>query len=90
MAPSLQTTLDLPTADAEAKEQRRIEAVRRAAERRRTDTIARAISEVETSGCGCGLHAGMTDADLRALDAGCTAPRWVCPALDSVRRSVGA
>lgn len=36
--------------------------------------------------CLCGLRQGMSLKDLRQLNAGCTSPKWVCPALDAYRR----
>lgn len=40
--------------------------------------------------CKCGLRRDMSHRELRALGAGCTSGRWVCGALDSFRRVVGA
>lgn len=39
--------------------------------------------------CHCDLHDGLTADDLRAMGGGCSSPRWVCPALDLVRRQLG-
>ncbi len=32
----------------------------------------------------CGLYAGLTADDLRAMGGGCSSPRWVCPVLDLI------
>jgi hypothetical protein len=63
---------------------------RAVASRRRRESIAQAIREAPADKhCRCALRAGMGDDDLSALGAGCTAPRYVCPRLDAVRRRVG-
>ena len=38
--------------------------------------------------CRCDIKKGMSLEDLRALNAGCTAPKWVCQRLDSIRRQM--
>jgi hypothetical protein len=43
----------------------------------------------EEQRCHCDLKKGMTLADLRKLNAGCTAPQWVCPVLIKYRALLG-
>lgn len=56
------------------------------------ESIDAVIAEVANSGyggsCTCVLKsgAGTTEAEIRALNGGCTVPNYVCPALDAVRR----
>ena len=40
--------------------------------------------------CRCPITPDSTLEELRALGAGCTAGRWVCPTLDAIRRRLGA
>lgn len=61
---------------------------RKRAERRAR--IAAILEQPAAKRCRCpGMRPGITDDELRALGAGCTAPRWVCGTLDAVRRAVG-
>lgn len=55
------------------------------------DRLAAVLTDTRKThpACRCELRATMTRGDLRALGAGCTAGRWVCPRLDAVRRVLG-
>ena len=58
------------------------------------DVIARVLAKPRAQRCGCGLHEGISRAQIRGLGAGCTAATphrlgWVCPTLDAVRRGAG-
>ena len=63
----------------------------------RRERLATAIAEtrVRYLECRCPLHDRLTDRELTALGAGCTASTehrpvgWVCPRLDAVRRRMG-
>ncbi|MDQ2894893.1 MAG: hypothetical protein M3Y09_04515 [Actinomycetota bacterium] len=60
------------------------------AARRRADVIRDELARPRAKDCRCPITAHSTLEQLRALGAGCTAGRWVCPTLDAVRRRLGA
>jgi hypothetical protein len=54
--------------------------------RRRADVIRDELARQRAKDCRCPITPASTLEQLRALGAGCTAGRWVCPTLDAVRR----
>ncbi len=58
--------------------------------RRRADVIRDELARPSAKDCRCPITPASTVEQLRALGAGCTAGRWVCPTLDAVRRRLGA
>jgi hypothetical protein len=58
--------------------------------RRRADVIRDELARPRAKDCRCPITPQSTLEQLRALGAGCTAGRWVCPTLDAVRRRLGA
>lgn len=79
----------------EARElHRRMERMRRQAERKReTDwqrRLREALAEIPKGTCRCNLRGVHSRGDLYALGGGCTAPNFVCPRLDGVRRRVAS
>lgn len=86
---------DPRTEEREARElARRLERATRASvaqrEREARSRVAAVIREElgkpRAKGCRCGITTRTTRAQLWALGAGCTAGRWVCPVLDTIRR----
>lgn len=61
----------------------------RDAQARRRKLIAEVLATPAGKRCRCGITPRITDEELRALGAGCTAGRWVCEVLQRVRRRVG-
>jgi hypothetical protein len=57
--------------------------------RRRADVIRDELTRPRAKDCRCPITPASTIEALRALGAGCTAGRWVCPTLDAVRRRLG-
>jgi hypothetical protein len=62
----------------------------KAAARRRADVISDELARPRAKECSCPITPESTLEQLRALGAGCTAGRWVCPTLDTIRRRLGA
>jgi hypothetical protein len=58
----------------------------KASARRRADVIRDELTRPRAKDCRCPITPASTIEQLRALGAGCTADRWVCPTLDAVRR----
>jgi hypothetical protein len=58
--------------------------------RRRADVIRDELARPRAKDCRCPITLASTLDELRALGAGCTAGRWICPTLDAVRRRLGA
>lgn len=58
--------------------------------RRRAEIIREQLADPRAKECHCPITPASTPAELRALGAGCTAGRWVCPTLDAIRRRLGA
>jgi hypothetical protein len=58
--------------------------------RKRANVIREELARPRAKECRCGITPRTTAAELRALGAGCTAGRWVCPTLDAIRRRLGA
>ena len=58
--------------------------------RRRADVIRDELARPRAKDCRCPITPASTLEQLRALGAGCTAGRWVCPTLDAIRRRLGA
>jgi len=58
----------------------------KASARRRADVIRDELAK----DCRCPITPASTIEELRALGAGCTAGRWVCPTLDAIRRRLGS
>jgi hypothetical protein len=56
---------------------------------RRADVIRDELTRPRAKDCRCPITPGSTLEELRALGAGYTAGRWVCPTLDAVRRRLG-
>jgi len=75
-------------------QQRQLERARKEATRKRereaqsklATIIREEMAKPRAKECRCGLTTRTTRAQLAALGAGCTAGRWVCPVLDTVRR----
>lgn len=61
----------------------------RADAQRRAQIIEEELARPRTEPCACPITPRSTPAQLRALGAGCTAGRWVCPTLDAIRRRLG-
>jgi hypothetical protein len=61
-----------------------------ASARRRADVIRDELAQPRAKDCRCPITPANTVEQLRALGAGCTAGRWVCPTLDAIRRRLGA
>lgn len=57
--------------------------------RRRPAVIREELARPRAKECRCAITPDSTLDDLRALGAGCTAGRWVCPTLDAIRRRLG-
>jgi hypothetical protein len=57
---------------------------------RRADVIRDELARPRAKDCRCPITPASTTEELRALGAGCTAGRWVCPTLDAIRRRLGA
>jgi hypothetical protein len=76
------------------EEQRRLDKMQKGAERWREQESRTKLQEIirdelrqpRSRYCRCGITLRTTKAQLRALGAGCTAGRWVCPTLDAIRR----
>jgi hypothetical protein len=62
----------------------------KASARRRADVIRDELTRPRAKDCRCPITPASTLEEVRALEAGCTAGRWVCPTLDGVRRRLGA
>jgi hypothetical protein len=62
----------------------------KASVRRRADVIRDELARPRAKDCRCPITPASTIEQLRALGAGCSAGRWVCPTLDAVRRRLGA
>jgi hypothetical protein len=62
----------------------------KASARRRGDVIRDELARPRAKDCRCPITPASTLEQLRALGAGCTAGRWVCPTLDALRRRLGA
>lgn len=62
----------------------------KATARRRADIIRDELARPRAKDCRCPINPATTIEELRALGAGCSAGRWVCPTLDAVRRRLGA
>jgi hypothetical protein len=60
-----------------------------AAQRRFAEIIREHLASPRTKDCQCPITPSNTREELRALGAGCTAGRWVCPTLDAIRRRLG-
>jgi hypothetical protein len=58
--------------------------------RRRADLIRDELARQRAKECRCPITPQSTLEQLRALGAGCTAGRWVCPTLDAIRRRLAA
>jgi hypothetical protein len=58
--------------------------------RRRADVIRDELARPRAKDCRCPITPASTIEQLRALGAGCTAGRWVCPTLDAIRRRLGS
>ena len=58
--------------------------------RRRADVIRDELARPRAEDCRCPITPASTIEQLRALGAGCTAGRWVCPTLDAIRRKLGS
>jgi len=56
---------------------------------RRAAVIREELARPRAKECRCAITPDSTLDDLRALGAGCTAGRWVCPTLDAIRRKLG-
>ena len=56
---------------------------------RRAAVIREELARPRAKECRCPITPASTLDDLRALGAGCTAGRWVCPTLDAIRRRLG-
>jgi hypothetical protein len=61
----------------------------RADQRRRAQVIGDQLASPAAKDCQCPITPSSTNAQLRALGAGCTAGRWVYPTLDAIRRRPG-
>lgn len=89
-----------PTQTARAEERqagRQLRAIGRAQQakaaalaRRRAEIIAEELARPRARECKCPIAPRSTIGELRALGAGCTAGRWVCPTLDAIRRRLRA
>jgi len=62
----------------------------KASARRRADVIRDELASPRAKDCRCPITPASTLEQFRALGAGCTAGRWVCPTLDGVRQRLGA
>jgi hypothetical protein len=62
----------------------------KASARRRADVIRDELARPRAKDCRCPITPASTLEQLRALGAGCTSGRWVCPTLDAIRRRLGA
>jgi hypothetical protein len=62
----------------------------KASARGRGEVIRDELARPRAKDCRCPITPATTLEELRALGAGCTAGRWVCPTLDAVRRRLGA
>jgi hypothetical protein len=62
----------------------------RADAQRRAQIIEDELAEPRAEECSCPITPASTPGELRALGAGCTAGRWVCPTLDAIRRRLGS
>jgi hypothetical protein len=58
-------------------------------QRRRPEIIREHLASPRAEDCQCPITPSSTLAELRALGAGRTAGRWVCPTLDAIRRRLG-
>jgi hypothetical protein len=58
----------------------------KATARRRANIIRDELAQPRAKDCRCPITPASTIEELRALGAGCTAGRWVCPTLDAIRR----
>ena len=63
---------------------------RNATIRRRADVIRDELAQPRAKDCRCPITPHSTLEQLRALAAGCTAGRSVCPTLDAIRRRLSA
>jgi hypothetical protein len=63
---------------------------RNATIRRRADVIRDELARPRAKDCRCPITPQSTLEQLRALGAGCTASRSVCPTLDAIRRRLNA
>lgn len=61
----------------------------RADAQRRAQIIREELARQRSEPCSCPITPATTPQQLRALGAGCTAGRWVCPTLDAIRRRLG-
>jgi len=63
----------------------------RAQRERNEETIRSTIERMKASGhgCHCEIDPQMTLFEINRLGAGCKAPWYVCPVLDTVRRALG-
>jgi hypothetical protein len=76
------------------RQQRQLDRARKEAARKREKEaqgklaviIREELAKPRARECRCGLTPRITREQLAALGAGCTAGRWVCPVLDTVRR----
>lgn len=50
--------------------------------------IERIINSPGARSCHCGLNPSMNAAEIRALNGGCCEPSYVCPTLDTIRRTL--
>jgi hypothetical protein len=57
--------------------------------RRRADVIRDELARPRAKDCRYPITPASTIEEVRALGAGCTAGRWVCPTLDAIRRRLG-
>jgi hypothetical protein len=60
-----------------------------AAQSQRAEIIREYLPSPRAKGCRCPITPLSTREELRGLGAGCTAGRWVCLALDAIRRRLG-
>lgn len=58
----------------------------KAAQGKLAQIIREVLAQPRARECRCGITPRMTRAQIDALGAGCTAGRWVCPVLDTIRR----
>ncbi len=62
----------------------------KADQRRRAELIRDELTRPRGKEWRCPITPTSTLEQLRALGAGCTTGRWVCPTLDTIRRRLGA
>jgi hypothetical protein len=89
-APTTPRTEELAARDQLRAIERARAAKTKANARRRADVIREELARPRAKECRCPIAPQSTLEQLRALGAGCTAGRWVCPTLDAIRRRLGA